>query len=85
MKKNSIMVNKMFRNILTAGTIAIAMTFGFTACSDELEGEGAPADNVSAQAGDYSQFEPYGLTYQNFESENDVQILNADTTEIAVQ
>lgn len=84
MKKNSIMVNKMFRNILTAGTIAVAMTFGFTACSDELEGEGAPADNASAQAGDYSQFEPYGLTYQNFESENDVQILNADTTEIAV-
>ena len=84
MKKNSIMVNKMFRNILTAGTIAVAMTFGFTACSDELEGEGAPADNASAQAGDYSQFEPYGLTYQNLESENDVQILNADTTEIAV-
>ena len=45
---------------------------------------GAAADNASAETGDYSQFEPYGLTYQNFVSENDVQILNADTTEIAV-
>ena len=84
MKKNSIMVNKMFRNILTAGTIAVAMTFGFTACSDEMEDEGAPANNASEQAGDYSQYEPYGLTYQNFVTENDVQILNADTTQIAV-
>ena len=36
MKKNSIMANKMFRNILTAGTIAVAMAFGFSACSDEI-------------------------------------------------
>jgi hypothetical protein len=40
---------------------------------------------VSAQQGDYSNYEPYGLTYHNFDSDNDVQILNADTTEIAVK
>ena len=84
MKTKKNLVNKMFMNILTAGTFAVAMTFGLTACSDELENNGAAADNTSAEAGDYSQFEPYGLTYQNFVSENDVQILNADTTEIAV-
>lgn len=84
MKTKKNLVNKMFMNILTAGTFAVAMTFGLTACSDELENNGAAADNASAEAGDYSQFEPYGLTYQNFVSENDVQILNADTTEIAV-
>ena len=84
MKTKKNLVNKMFMNILTAGTFAVAMTFGLTACNDELENNGAAADNASAEAGDYSQFEPYGLTYQNFVSENDVQILNADTTEIAV-
>ena len=85
MKTKSNMVNKMFMNILTAGTFAFAMTFGFTSCSDELENTAStPEDKASAQAGDYSKYEPYGLTYQNFVSENDVQILNADTTEIAV-
>ena len=84
MKTKNNMVNKMFMNIVTAGTFAFAMTFGFTACSDELDGNAPAAVNDPAQVGDYSKFEPYGLTYHNFEGEHDVQILNADTTEIAV-
>ena len=83
MKKMTVMVKQVLMSTLTAGTFAFAATFGFTACSDELESN-APADNIPAEAGDYSQYEPYGLTYQNFVSENDVQILNTDTTEIAV-
>ena len=31
-----------------------------------------------------SALEAYGLTFETFENENDVQILNADTTEISV-
>lgn len=83
MKTMNNMVKKMTKSILTAGTFACAMAFGFTACSDELE-TGNTADSAPAQTGDYSQYEPYGLTYQNFESEGDVQILDADTTMIAV-
>ena len=31
-----------------------------------------------------SALEAYGLTFETFDEENDVQILNADTTEISV-
>ena len=79
MKTKNSLVKTMFMNILTAGVF----TFAFTACSDELESN-ASTDNAPTEAGDYSLFEPYGLTYQNFENENDVRILNADTTEIAI-
>ena len=79
MKKNSIMVKKVLMSIITAGIF----TFGLTACSDDNLGDAAQAQDP-AQVGNYGDYEPYGLTYQNFESENDVQILNADTTEIAV-
>ena len=58
--------------------------FGFASCSDDALDNGM-VEPVSAQQGDYSNYEPYGLTYHNFDSEDDVQILNADTTEIAVK
>ena len=69
-------------SIVTAGMITFP--FGFASCSDDALDNGT-AEPVSAQQGDYSNYEPYGLTYHNFDSEDDVQILNADTTEIAVK
>ncbi len=80
MKKNSIMVKKVLMSIATA----VVFTFGFTSCSDEDVMENNAQGQDPAQVGDYSKYEPYGLTYHNFESEDDVEILNADTTEIAV-
>ena len=82
MKKNSIMVKQVLMSIVTAGIITFP--FGFASCSDDALDNGT-VEPVSAQQGDYSNFEPYGLTYHNFDSEDDVQILNADTTEIAVK
>lgn len=76
----------MFRNILTVGTVAFAMIFAFIACSDELANESSESnklDEIPAGA-DTRLLEAYGLMYNDFESDNDVQILNADTTEIAV-
>ena len=78
-KKN--LVKSMFMSILTAGIFG----FVFTSCSDdELVNNNLDVETAAGQ-GDYSQYEPYGLTYHNFDSEDDVQILNADTTEIAVK
>ena len=82
MKKNSIMVKQVLMSIVTAGIITFP--FGFASCSDDAL-DNSMVEPVSAQQGDYSNFEPYGLTYHNFDSEDDVQILNADTTEIAVK
>ena len=82
MKKNSIMVKQVLMSIVTAGIITFP--FGFASCSDD-ELDNSMVEPVSAQQGDYSNYEPYGLTYHNFDSEDDVQILNADTTEIAVK
>ena len=85
MKTKKILVNSMFKNILTAGTVAFAMIFGFTACSDELANESSERQSDEIPAGaDTRLLEAYGLMYNDFESDNDVQILNADTTEIAV-
>jgi len=69
-------------SIVTAGIITFP--FGFASCSDDALDNGM-VEPISAQQGDYSNYEPYGLTYHNFDSEDDVQILNADTTEIAVK
>ena len=82
MKKNSIMVKQVLMSIVTAGIITFP--FGFASCSDDAL-DNSMVEPVSAQQGDYSNYEPYGLTYHNFDSEDDVQILNADTTEIAVK
>ena len=82
MKKNSILVKQVLMSIVTAGIITFP--FGFASCSDDALDNGM-VEPVSAQQGDYSNYEPYGLTYHNFDSEDDVQILNADTTEIAVK
>jgi hypothetical protein len=81
MKTNSIMVKQVLMSILTAGIFS----FSFTACSDDLNESGNTNANFSQTRGDYSEYEPYGLTYHNFDGADDVQILNADTTEIAIK
>ena len=72
------LVKTMFMNILTAGIF----TFAFTACSDETDNM---SDNQQAPEGaETALLEAYGLTFENFISENDVIILNADTTQLSI-
>lgn len=85
MKAKKILVNTMFKNILTAGALAFVMAFVFTACSDELANDNSEPEAGEVPAGaDTRLLEAYGLMYTDFDNEDDVQILNADTTEIAV-
>ena len=81
-KKN--LVKSMLMSIVTAGIFSFS--FALTSCSDDVNDLGTPGGEFETSTpGDYSQYEPYGLTYHNFDGEDDVQILNADTTEIAVK
>ena len=85
MMKKNLMVKTMFVNILTAGVFAFTFGVIMTACSDELNNEAAVNENDKVPAGaDTRLLEAYGLMYTDFVTENDVEILNADTTEIAV-
>lgn len=85
MTKKNLMVKTMFMNILTAGVFAFTFGITLTACSDDYSDEAKASDNDAVPAGaDTRILEAYGLMYTDFETENDVQILNADTTEIAV-
>ena len=74
---------KLVKQVLMSTLTAVCFTCAFTACSDEFEGNEASNDPATTRAG-ADQVEAYGLTYETFISENDVQILNADTTEISV-
>lgn len=71
-------VKSMFINILYAGVVS----FGLTACTSNNDQEVIPDPG---QKEDYSEYESYGLTYHHFDNADDVKILNADTTEIAVK
>ena len=76
MKTNKNMVKVVLMSILTA------VTFSFTACSDdEIERKDTfqPQGNTPSES-----LEAYGLTFETFISENDVTILNADSTQISV-
>ena len=81
-KKN--LVNKMFMNILTAGVFCFG--FAFTACSDDdLLSENLVDNSQEIKAADGEGIKrPVGLVYTDFFTPTDVQILNADTTQIAV-
>ena len=78
--KNSL-VKTMFMSILTAGTM-----FAFTACSDDsFESEVANNNNETNFVGGGNKIEkPLGLKFEDFITPNDVEILNDDTTMIAV-
>ena len=78
--KNSL-VKTMFMSILTAGTM-----FAFTACSDDsFESEVANNNNETNFVGGGNKIEkPLALKFDDFITPNDVEILNDDTTMIAV-
>lgn len=82
MKKNSILVKSVLMSMITAGT----MMFGFASCSEDDALVNEPKDNSKEiVAGENAQLQkPLGLVFRDFVSEGDVEILNADTTEIAV-
>ena len=80
-KKN--LVKSMLMSAATAGIFSFS--FVLTSCNDDDMLDSGIVENVPELDGYYANYEPYGLTYHNFDSENDVQILDADTTEIAVK
>ena len=62
MKAKKILVNTMFKNILTAGALAFVMAFVFTACSDELANDNSEPEAGEVPAGaDTRLLEAYGL------------------------
>ena len=84
MKKNSVLVKQVLMSIVTAGIFSFS--FALTSCSDdEFTNNVNNTEDGSDKIGNYADFEPYGLTYHNFDGEDDVKIMNADTTEIAVK
>ena len=84
MKKNSFLVKQVLMSIVTAGIFSFS--FALTSCSDdEFTNNVNNTEEGSDKIGNYADFEPYGLTYHNFDGEDDVKIMNADTTEIAVK
>ena len=62
-------------------SIATAATMMFNACTDDL---GEMNDNQQPQGADTALLEAYGLTYQTFDNNDDVMILDADTTMISI-
>ena len=64
-------------------SVAAAVTMTFTACSDELNDLGNK-EQTAPEGADKSLLEAYGLTFENFINDNDVVILNADTTMLSV-
>ena len=80
MKKNSVMVKQVLMSILTAGIFS----FSFSSCSqdDILISGGVNSEMESEYSG--PALESYGLNFQDFIQAGDVQILDADTTQISV-
>jgi len=76
------LLKQVFISILTTGIFSFSVVF--TSCSDDNLLDNAMAQLAPVSDG-YANYEPYGLTYHNFDIESDVVILDADTTEIAVK
>ena len=79
-KKN--LVKLALMSTLTAGIMSFS--FALTSCSDDdiLGNEVVPPDMEQEYNGPL--LEPYGLSFYDFETAEDVTILNADTTQISV-
>ena len=74
-----------FKSIAAMLLLSISSTFTFTSCQDDAIEDRTNNNNQSMTgSGGQALLEAYGLTFENFVTENDVQILNADTTEISV-
>ena len=79
-KKN--LVKSMLMSVATAGIFSFS--FVFTSCNDDdiLESGVTPPDMEQEYNGPLQ--EPYGLSFYDFVTSDDVTILNADTTQISV-
>ena len=73
---------KNFKAIAAMLLLSICSFITFTSCQDDVidNGKSTPAPEGAKKA----LLEAYGLTFENFVTANDVQILNNDTTEISV-
>lgn len=74
---------KNFKAIAAMLLLSISSTITFTSCQDDVMDNGKPAQ-PAPEGAQKALLEAYGLTFENFVTPNDVQILNADTTEILV-
>ena len=82
MKTKKNLSKSMFMSIITT----VVFCFGFAACSnDNLDNPSEGMDAAAEHAKEEANYQPYGLTYHNFDTAGDVQILDPDTTEIAVK
>lgn len=79
-KKN--LVKSMLMSVVTAGIFSFS--FVFTSCNDDdiLESGVTPPDMEQEYNGPLQ--EPYGLSFYDFVTSNDVTVLNADTTQISI-
>jgi hypothetical protein len=80
MKKNSVLVKQVLVGILTAG----ALVFGFSSCSDEDIMANESMNPEMEREYDGPALETYGLSYMDFITDNDIQILDADTTQLSI-
>ena len=78
MKTTKNLVNLMLMSIAAAATVV------FTSCSDDLNEIGNGNNSQQPEGAQTALLEAYGLTFENFITEGDVTILDADTTQISV-
>ena len=71
----------MFISIVTVGVF----TFSFSSCSDEIDSPNAGMNGQQAPEGAKTELlEAYGLSFENFINEDDVIIVDADTTQLSI-
>lgn len=75
---------KTLKTIAASLLLSIGSTITLTSCQDDALDDRSNNNGTAPQGAQTALLEAYGLTYENFVTENDVQILNADTTEISV-
>ena len=75
---------KTTKNLVKMMLMSIVSTVTFTACSDNLNELGNENDSQQPEDAQTALLEAYGLTFENFITESDVTILDADTTQISV-
>ena len=76
MKKNSVLVKSMLMSIIT-----VVAAVSFSACSDDA---GLTNESSEAEVLNSEPKEPVGFIFNDFLTPDDIQILNADTTQISI-
>lgn len=76
---------KTFKTLTGTMLMSIIAATAFTACADDRLDDNSSNSSTDLKAGEQEVIlKPIGLCHQDFITPGDVQILNADTTEIAV-